>query len=163
MGRVVAIDGTGSGDITATKELWRVNELTAGFPSPVIKDGILYIVDNSANLHAYDSKTGAELWSYSLGTVGKGSPVWADGKLYATETNGNFHILKPSREGVEKLDHDFITMPAGDRHAEIYGSPAIAYGRIFFTTEEGIYCLGDGSKPFKAEPGPVLELAQEPP
>ena len=29
------------------------------------------------------------------------------------------------------------------RYAEIYGSPAIAYGRVYFATENGVYCLGD--------------------
>lgn len=38
-------------------------------------------------------------------------------------------------------------MPDG-RYAELYGSPAIAYGRIYFTAESGLYCLGDKSKPF---------------
>lgn len=163
MGRVVAIDGTGTGNVTKTHELWRVDQLTAGFSSPLLHEGLLYVTDNAANLHAYDAKTGAELWSYNLGTVGKASPVWADGKIFANETNGKVHILKPSREGVGTLDSDFIPMPAGDRHAEIYGSPAIAYGRIYFTTEEGIYCVGDGSKPFKTEPGPPVTLAEEPP
>lgn len=163
MGRLVAIDGTGAGDVTKTNELWRVDQLSAGFPSPLLHDGILYVVENSAKLHAYDAKTGGELWTYSLGTVGKASPVWADGKIFATETNGKFHILQPSREGVTELDHEEIKMPAGDRHAEIYGSPAIAYGRIYFTTEEGVYCVGDGSKPFKREAGPAVTFAEEPP
>ena len=81
MGRVVAIDATGTGDVTKTHERWRVEELGGGFPSPTFHDGVLYVVDNSANLLALDAKTGKELWRHKLGTVGKGSPAWADGKL----------------------------------------------------------------------------------
>ena len=40
-------------------------------------------------------------------------------------------------------------VPSGSRYAEIYGSPAVAYGRVYFTTEGGIYALGDKAKPFK--------------
>ncbi len=40
-------------------------------------------------------------------------------------------------------------MPDG-RYAEIYGSAAIAYGRVYLATEEGLYCLGDKTKPFAA-------------
>ena len=40
-------------------------------------------------------------------------------------------------------------MPEG-RPAEIWGSLALAYGRLYFTTEEGIYCLGKKGAPFKA-------------
>src|SRR6185295_8151065 len=154
MGRVVAIDATGTGDVTKTHERWRVDELADGFPSPLYHDGTLYVVDNSANLFALDAKTGRQLWKHKLGTVGKGSPAWADGKIYVTETNGRFHILKPGPEGVQTLDTDEITVadategPAG-RYAELYGSPAVAYGRVYLSTEAGLFCLGDKSKPFK--------------
>ncbi|HSN87646.1 MAG TPA: PQQ-binding-like beta-propeller repeat protein, partial [Thermoanaerobaculia bacterium] len=81
MGRLVAIDATGTGDVTKTHERWRVNELGAGFSSPMVHDGTVYSVDNSANLFAFEAKTGRQLWKHKLGTVGKGSPVWADGKI----------------------------------------------------------------------------------
>ncbi len=61
MGRVVAIDATGSGDVTATHEKWRIDELQSGFPSPMIHDGKVYIADNSANLFAIDAASGEEL------------------------------------------------------------------------------------------------------
>lgn len=144
MGRVVAIDATGSGDVTATHERWRA-PLEVGFSSPAYHDGVLYVVDNSANLFALDAGSGEVRWQTGLGTVGKASPVIADGKLYATEVNGRFHILRLPRgeeAGPTALDEEFLAMPGG-RYAEIYGSPAVAYGRIFFTTEEGLYALGD--------------------
>jgi outer membrane protein assembly factor BamB len=148
MGRLVSIDGTGTGDVSKTHEVWRINELSAGFPSPAFHDGRLYVIDNSANLHSILAKTGHIVWKHSLGTVGKGSPVIADGKLYATEVNGRFHIIEPGADAPRQLDMDELTVPDG-RYAEIYGSPAIAYGRVYFTTEGGIYCLGrrDGTIP----------------
>ena len=148
MGRVVAIDATGEGDVTATHEVWRSDELSAGFPSPTIMKGRLYVIDNSANLYALDAATGATKWTHSLGTVGKGSPVIADGRLYVTEVNGHFHILKLKEDGVEILDEENLEVPGG-RYAEIYGSPAIAYGRVYFASEEGLYCLGNADAPFK--------------
>jgi outer membrane protein assembly factor BamB len=151
MGRVVAIDATGTGDVTRTHERWRAEELGDGFPSPVYHGGRLYVVDNSANLFALDAGTGKERWRHKLGTVGKGSPVMADGKLYVAELNGRFHILKPGAAGAEPLDQDTISVTdgAGTRYAEIYGSPAVAYGRVYFTSEAGLFCLGDKSRPFK--------------
>ena len=71
MGRVVAIDATGSGDVTATHERWRADELAVGFSSPLLHDGRLYVIDNSANLFAIDAATGAVAWDHSVGTVGK--------------------------------------------------------------------------------------------
>jgi outer membrane protein assembly factor BamB len=159
-GRVVAIDGTGSGDVTKTHERWRVNRLESGFPSPLLHDGTLYVVDNSANLFALDARTGEEQWELSLGTVGKGSPAWADGDLYVTEENGHFMIVRPSEEGGEILARHQLRMPEG-RYAEVYGSPAIAYGRVYFTTEEGIYALGDEGTPFQVTKTAPIELPAE--
>lgn len=169
MGRVVAIDGTGAGDVTGTHELWRV-PISVGYASPLVHDDILYVVDNSANLIALEAKSGKHLWEHNFGTVGKSSPVWADGKIYLTEVNGNVQIIEPhtgemihDEEGkaVDVLDDEHLEMPDG-RYAEIYSSPAIAYGRIYFTTEEGIYALGDPAKPFAAKatsPGKLDEPA----
>jgi outer membrane protein assembly factor BamB len=157
MGRVVAIDATGSGDVTKTHELWRA-PIGAGYSSPALGGGKLFVVDNSANLYALDPATGEELWELNVGRVGKGSPVWADGKIYLTEVNGRFVIAKDGDEAGEILDIEQIR--AGRRRAEIYGSPAVAGGRIFFTTEEGLYALGaPGAPPPTAMSAPLSEEA----
>ncbi len=163
LGRVVALDGAGSGDITATGELWRWNRNKAGFPSPALHDGRVYIVSNQGNLAAVDAATGDVHWELSIGTVGKASPVWADGKLYAPETNGHFAIVRPADDSAEILARHELKMPDGQRYAEFYGSPAIAYGRIYFTTEEGLYCLGDKDAPFEVAPSPPPDLGDEGP
>ena len=141
MGRVVCIDGTGTGDITKTHELWRVDGIEAGYSSPAIADGRLYVVDSSANLHCLNGDTGEVHWTHSLGKVGKGSPVVADGKIYVAEVNGQFHILQPGENECKTLSTIQIERESG-RYAEIYGSPAVANRRVYFTTEEGLYCLG---------------------
>ncbi len=164
MGRVVAIDATGSGDVTRTHERWR-SPVSSGFSTPALYKGRLYVVDNSANLHVLDAASGAQIGEeLSLGTVGKASPVIADGKIYVTEVNGKFHIVNIGDEGLAIIDSEQLTMPEG-RHAEIYGSPAIAYGRIYFTTEEGIYCLGKEDQPWPPAAGgePSAAALEEPP
>jgi outer membrane protein assembly factor BamB len=161
MGRVVAIDATGNGDVTATHERWRADEMAIGFSSPLVHDGRLYVIDNSANLFALDAGSGAIQWERSVGTVGKASPVWADGKLFVTETNGNVTILQPGPNGATELDHDELQMPNDDRHAEIYGSFAVGYGRLYITAESGIFCIGNPSTPFTARGGTGPDLGGE--
>ncbi|HVS13949.1 MAG TPA: PQQ-binding-like beta-propeller repeat protein [Thermoanaerobaculia bacterium] len=166
LGRVVAIDATGSGDVTATHEKWR-REITMGFPSPLVHEGRVYLMDNAANFYALDAQTGETRWEIKLGTVGKSAPVWADGRIYATELNGRLWILKPGDESAEVLDEDLVEVEAEGRYAEIYGSPAIAYGRVYFTTEEGIYALGDRNAPFEvtasADPDDTVLAGSGPP
>ncbi len=156
MGRIVAIDARGSGDVTATHEIWR-SPLAAGFSSPALAGGRLYLLDNSANLHALDAATGRHIWELDVGRVGKSSPVVADGRIYVTEVNGVFAIVEPGETEGRILDSDELSMPEG-RYAEMYGSPAVAYGRVYFTTEEGLYALGVGDLPTEPGASPRLDL-----
>jgi outer membrane protein assembly factor BamB len=155
-GRVQCIDGTGRGDVTETHSVWRVDDVKAGYTGLLVKDGILYVVADTGTMHAFDSKTGEQLWTKNLGTVGKGSPVWADGKIYVMEVNGNIHILKPSREGCETLSHVELRAADGVGTDEIFASPAIADGRIYFVTRDRTICIGDPDQPSSSEPVPPL-------
>ena len=150
MGRVVAFRGTGSGDVT-DQEIWRVDEMAVGFSSPAYLDGKLYVVDNSANLHRIDAASGKVEWEHGLGTVGKASPVLADGKIYVPETNGRFHILRDTGDGAETLSMVELGSDEEGRYSEIYGSPAVAYGRVFLSTEHGLYCVGDPKAEYRVE------------
>ena len=151
LGQIVALDGTGSGDVTATARLWNHDAVMAGFAAPVFDAGRLYIVDDAANLKAFDARTGKFLFETNLGTVGRQAPLLADGKLYATEVNGHVTILKPLADRFEVLDRDALTMPEG-RQTELWGGFAAAYGRLYFMAEDGVYALGDKAKPFPALP-----------
>ncbi len=164
-GRVTAIDGTMTGDLTPDAvvpgknkgQIWRVDNLKAGYASPLVKDGILYVVDDGGNLNAYDSETGKFLWFYDAGTVGKGSPVWADGKIYLMEVSGNVHIVKPTREGCEQLCR--VELPAVDPSAgtdEIYASPAVSNGRVFLCTRDRMICLKVPDAEVESDPVPPL-------
>lgn len=155
MGRVVCLDaGTG-------KEIWRQDGIAAGYASPALHAGRLYVIDNSANVHCLDAESGRKHWEQNIGTVGKGSPTWADGKLYVTEVNGGFRILKVNDAGSEVLDEEKIRMPDG-RPAEIYGSVAVAYGRVYFATEAGLFCLGDRESAFTPESTPFAGPTRAP-
>lgn len=142
-GRIECIDGRGTGDITKTNSIWRVDGIKAGYTGLLVQDGILYVVADTGRMYAYDSESGDELWNYSLGTVGKGSPVWADGKLYVMEVNGNIHILRPSRTGCESLSHITLKATDGNGLDEIYATPAISDGRVFFVTRDRTFCIGN--------------------
>jgi outer membrane protein assembly factor BamB len=163
MGGVVAIDGKGTGDITKTGQLWRTEGLTVGFAAPTVTGGRVYVVDNAANLHALDQKTGKKMWDHTLGTIGRTAPVFADGKLYLTEQVGKMLIVQPGAQTAKTLDTEELTIPAEGRFAEIWGSVAVAYGRIYFTTEEGLYCLGRKGAPFKPAKGKVAAPPVPPP
>jgi outer membrane protein assembly factor BamB len=162
LGQIVAIDGTGAGDITATGRTWHTDAITAGFAAPVLHGGRLYVVDDSAGLRALDAATGKPLFETNLGTVGRAAPLFADGKIYATEVNGHITILRPLADRFEVLDHDALTMGDG-RQTELWGGFAAAYGRLYFMAEDGLYCLGSKTKPFPTAAAAKRAKAVTPP
>ncbi len=161
MGRMVAVDAT-SPEAGVAKEAWRIPDVKAGYGTPLAHGGRVYLIDNSANLHAVDAGSGEIQWVHNIGTVGKSGPVWADGKIYVTEVNGKFHILKDAGDHAEVLDTEVVMMADDERAAEIYASPAIAYGRIYFATENGFFCLGDTSKPFEVTKSEPVDWGEKP-
>lgn len=144
-------------DAETGKPVWRVDNIKAGYTALLYKDGIVYVVADTGDMHAYDGENGNELWKYNLGTVGKGSPIWVDGKIIATEVDGNIHICKPSKEGCEKLCHVQLKASSGKGFDEIYGSPAVSNGLVYVASRDRLICFGgDGAKS-----GPVQNLAPE--
>jgi outer membrane protein assembly factor BamB len=162
MGRVVAIDARGRGDITKTGEIWRSDGIAAGFAAPTLADGRLHVVDNAANLHALDAKTGKPLWTFNLGTIGRGAPTFGDGKLFATEQTGHVFVLESGPTAAKVIHQQAMRMPDG-RFAEIWGSVALAYGRIYLVSEDGLHCMGRKDAAFAAKPSPDEPAAAAPP
>jgi outer membrane protein assembly factor BamB len=165
MGRVICIDGRGHGDVTKTHELWRCDGIDAGYASPLLHGGRLYVMSNSGILHCFDAISGKKHWQFVAGRIGKGSPVWADGKIYLTTANGTFVILEDKGDSCEKIDaFDFNT--GGEEGIEIFSSPAVADGRIAFLTTTEMICFGRndvGPQPVVAEKLPPEAATEKEP
>ncbi|QDV89097.1 outer membrane biogenesis protein BamB [Phycisphaerae bacterium RAS2] len=146
MGRLVCIDASKTGDITQSGEVWRIDGLDAGYASLAYANGRVYAVDNSATLFAVDAVAGKVAWKYKLGRVGKGSPVvTADNVIYVGEQNGIFCILKDAGAHCQLLSRQEFAPREGGAIDELYGSPAVCGGRVYFMTRYGMYCLADKS------------------
>ena len=141
MGRLVALDASEVAD-GVPKQVWMVDGFAAGYASPAILDGILYHVDNSANLVAFDAASGEQLWLENIGIAQRSSPVIGDGKLYVSDVDGKLHILRlAGRDAPEKTDLDEFHNTDGSA-TQINGPPAIAGGRVYFITNNDLYCIG---------------------
>src|SRR4029079_12131753 len=130
MGMMLAVDAGSKGEIKKDQIKWSTYGWQGGFSSPVLDGDRLYQIDNSANIAAFDVKTGKQLWLKNLGTIQKASPVLADGKLYVGTENGKFFILKPSATGCEILDEDQLETNGVEE--KIIGSAGAAHGCVYF-------------------------------
>jgi outer membrane protein assembly factor BamB len=150
-GRVICLDAS---EVKGgqPKLVWQVDGIKARYASPIILEGRLYIPDDGAKLFCLDAKTGDQFWKYSYGRSSRGSPVWADGKIYVGDVGSRFVILEPGDKRCKKLDEEFFPSPDGVTDVELNGSPAVANGRVFFSTSEETICIG--TKDGKAGPMP---------
>ncbi|MEX2288001.1 MAG: PQQ-binding-like beta-propeller repeat protein [Planctomycetaceae bacterium] len=148
MGALVAIDATKTGKLTQADARWAVPGHEIGKSSPLMVDGKLITIENSARLNVVNPENGEIIASKKLGTIMFGSPVYADGKIYTCELNGRWYILKLNGNKVETVHQ----LRLGDD--KIYGSPIISHGRIYLRTSEAMYCIGDESRQPSADPRP---------
>jgi outer membrane protein assembly factor BamB len=159
MGAVVAFDGSQTGDITESAELWRVEEVMAGRSSPIEIDGRLYVIDDRAKLFVFDANTGDSIGRrIPLGSAMHASPLYADGKIYVLTVSGQWAILQPDpRLGAKKLAAGRLL--SGD---EAQASPICADGRIYLQTSGRLYCLADASKAQGTIPAPQPSEEDDP-
>lgn len=138
MGSVVALDGTGKGDIIESGVIWKHDEVLAGKCSPVLVDGRLYVVQDTGSMYVFDAETGEEIGRRVrlVGSSARSSPLYADGKLYVLSTSA-WHVFQPTEDGVKMLNKD--RLPRGE---ECHASPIASAGRIYLTTTGAMYCLG---------------------
>lgn len=140
-GRVICLDAS---QVTKAepKLVWKKDGITTRYTSPVIHEGRLYITDEIGKLYCLDGKTGEQFWKFNYGRNSRGSPVLADGKIYIGEVNSKFHIIEPGAKKAKSLSSVFFPPLQGNADVEINGSPAVANGRVYFTTSEEFYCIG---------------------
>ncbi len=155
-GRVVCVDA-GQVENLQPKLVWKRDGIKARYTSPIFHDGRLFITDDIAKLYCLDGAKGKVLWKHAYGRDAKGSPVFADGKIYVGEVNSKFHILRPGDKKCEDLSEVYFDSPDGFTEVEINGSPAVANGRVYFSTSEETYCIG--KKDAKAAPAPKVAEA----
>jgi outer membrane protein assembly factor BamB len=159
IGRVICVDASHIENKTP-KLVWHKDGIKARYASPILHEGRLYVPDDIAKLYCLDAKTGKQLWKFSYGRNARGSPVLADGKIYVGEVNARFHILQPGPKKCVRLHEHFFPSPDGFTDVELNGSPAVAHGRVYFSTSDEMYCIG--KKGAKGEPWTKLEAASPP-
>lgn len=134
---VMAIDPTGSGNVTKTHIRWSKKNDGGYVPSPVAHAGKLFLADERGGfVSCWDVKTGKQYWKERVagGAGYHASAVAADGRVYFTNDAGITAVVKASNE-LEVLARN----PVGEK---VYASLAFSDGDIFLRGEKHLYCIG---------------------
>jgi outer membrane protein assembly factor BamB len=154
-GRVICLDASKLKTNPKTKEkeptvVWEQKRLAKrfGLSSPALADGILYMPDDDAELYAFDAKTGKVLWRVSYGTVSRGAPLVADGKLYVFDVSAKLAIYQLNgKEEPDELDAIRFRRTSGPGFVETNGTPIAVNGKLYFLTQDDVYCVGKPGAP----------------
>jgi outer membrane protein assembly factor BamB len=113
---LLAVRVDGQGDVTDTHIAWRTESLVAKTASPILVDGLLYMVTDDGVVSCREPKTGEQVWRGSIGGKYAASPIYADGRLYFSNQQGKTTVLKPGRAleiaGTNTLSGGFMASPA---------------------------------------------------
>lgn len=106
-------------------------------PTPLVYNGVLYVLANNGLFDAYDLKTGNELYRQRLPTVGSGfsaSPVAADGKIYLSNEDGEMLVIAAG----EKFNH-LATNSMGEL---LMATPALSDGVMYVRSAASLFAIG---------------------
>ena len=137
--RLVAVKGGGRGDITESHVVWSMQKFLPNPPSPLVHDGILYLIKDGGILTAVEAATGKILKQGRLnGALDTyyASPVLARGKLYLLSQQGKAVVVKAGA--------DWEVLAVHDMDEEVYATPAVVGGRLYLRTKSTFYCFGGG-------------------
>jgi len=134
---ILAIRVGGEGDMTDKNVAWAYHKRVPQLPSPLLYQGVLYMVNDGGVVTSLDPKTGEMQAQGRLkGAVDNyyASPVAADGKIFLASELGTIAVVRPGGS--------LEVLAVNDLGDLIYATPAIDGGRIYVRTRGALYCFG---------------------
>lgn len=141
---VFVIRAGATGDITLPKEktsspniAWSRQKTGSYMPTPLIYQGLLYVLKNEGIFTCFDLATGEEKYQQRIphqGSGFSGSPVVSDGKIYLPSEDGDIFIVKAGAT-FELLGKNTIGQL-------LMATPAISGGMMFVRGERDLFAIG---------------------
>jgi outer membrane protein assembly factor BamB/protein tyrosine phosphatase (PTP) superfamily phosphohydrolase (DUF442 family) len=126
-----------AGKTSSDTVLWSRTGRGSYMPTPLIYNGILYVLANNGTFDAYNLKTGEELYRQRLPLVGSGfsaSPIASDGKIYLSNEDGEILVVSAG----EKFNH-ISTNSMGEL---LMATPALSDGVMYVRSAESLFAIG---------------------
>ena len=133
-----AIATDGVGEVTKKKVRWSTGKAVPRNSSPVIVNGLLFMVSDAGVVSCLDALTGEVKWMERVAGSTSASLIHAGGMIYLTDEEGTTYVFqaKPSFELHATNSLQERTLASG-----------MAYGNTFvLRTEVALYRIGEGSK-----------------
>ena len=125
------------GKASSEAVVWSRTGRGSYMPTPLVYNGILYVLANNGLFDAYDLRTGEEVYRQRLPLVGSGfsaSPVAADGKIYLSNEDGDILVIAAG----PKFAH-IATNSMGEL---LMATPALSDGVMYVRSSASLFAIG---------------------
>jgi outer membrane protein assembly factor BamB len=126
-----------AGETSNAMVVWSRTGRGSYMPTPLVYNGILYVLANNGVFDAYDLRTGTEIYRQRLPHVGSGysaSPVAADGKIYLSSEDGEMLVVAAGRE--------FKHLGTNSMGELLMATPALSNGVMFVRATDHLFAIG---------------------
>jgi outer membrane protein assembly factor BamB len=130
---LLAVRLGGTGDVTTTHVAWQTSKNVPLNPSPLLLDGLLYLVTGGGIATCLDAVTGAEVWKDRLDGPISASPVLIEGRIFVFTESGKAFVLEPGRQ--------FKKVAESQLEDGLMGSPAVIGRSLILRTKSHLYCI----------------------
>jgi outer membrane protein assembly factor BamB len=141
---IFAIKAGARGDLTLNEGktandsvAWSKTGRGSYMPTPLIYQGVLYVLANNGLLDAYDVKSGEEIYRQRLPLVGSGysaSPVAADGKIYLSNEDGDMLVITAGK--------NYAHLATNAMGELLMATPALSDGVMYVRSSQSLFAIG---------------------
>ncbi|MFO0976169.1 MAG: PQQ-binding-like beta-propeller repeat protein [Planctomycetaceae bacterium] len=128
---LMAVKLGGSGDVTDTHVVWRIQRGAPSTPSPLLIGDELYFVADNGIASCVDAKTGERHWMERLGGNFSASPVFVNGRILFLNEEGLATWVAPEKQ--------FKELGKNQLPGRTFATPAFADNAMFLRTDEYLY------------------------
>jgi outer membrane protein assembly factor BamB len=132
---LLAVRLGGTGRLPERAIAWRTTDNTPDSPSPVVWQGLIFLVSDGGIAQCLDARTGERKWKERLPGDYKASPVAADGRIYFVNRVGRCTVVAAAAT-FEKLADNSLD-------DAMVASPAVADGKFYFRGRKTLYCIAN--------------------
>jgi len=117
--------------------LWSRTGRGSYMPTPLVYNGILYVLANNGLFDAYNLQTGEEIYRQRLPLIGSGfsaSPVAADGKIYLSNEDGEILVIAAGQK--------FAHLGTNSMGELLMATPALSDGVMYVRSAGTLFAIG---------------------
>jgi hypothetical protein len=135
-GAGIAIDPTGSGDVTRTHIKWRTKNLPEGIGSPIIVHGLVYRLHAPGVLKCWRAADGKQVFAERLDGL---TTTWASP---IADAAGHIFYASAGKSYVLQAGPDLRVLAVNDLGDPNHASAAVANERIYLLGTKALHCIG---------------------